>query len=132
MPLKVVFGGTFLKRGSIKMEKSKAQLVRQMYEMTDEPLIDLLLAYKEKLEPHFDINGVSCPLCQGDTIEITETAEGDSERVYFQMKCAACGCEFVLVEDLINACRRGIANAEEEIEYNKNKIDYFKKKLEGE
>lgn len=48
------------------------------------------------------------------------------------MHCIDCGCDFVLFEDTINACRRGIENAKKEIEYNKNKIEYFNKKLKGE
>ena len=114
------------------MEESKANAVRQFNERIDEPLIDLLLSDKGKIEACFDTNNVHCPICQGDTIEIVETAEGDSERVYFQMRCPACGCEFVLLEDLANACRRGIENAKNEIEYNKNKINYFERKLNGE
>ena len=70
-------------------------------------------------------------MCQSDTLKIIETAEGDSERVFFQVKCAACGCEFVLLEDLVNSCRRGIENAKAEIDYNKNKIKYFEDKLKG-
>lgn len=114
------------------MEESKANAVRQFNERIDEPLIDLLLSDNGKIEACFDTNNVHCPICQGDTIEIVETAEGDSERVYFQMKCCGCGCEFVLFEDLADACRRGIENAKNDIEYNKNKIEYFKRKLKGE
>jgi len=40
-----------------------------------------------------------------------------------------CGCEFVLFEDFVDACRRGIENAQNDIEYNKMKIEYFKEKL---
>lgn len=110
---------------------SKADEVRRFNERSDEPLIDLLLSDHEKMEGFINTGVIYCPLCQGDTIEITETAEGDSERIYFQMKCSACGCEFVILEDLTNSCRRGIENAKNEIEYNKNKIRYFEQKLEG-
>ena len=110
-------------------EQSKADEVRQMNEREDEPLINLILSGEQKIEANFDFENIHCPLCQGDEIHITETAEGDSERVYFQMKCPACGCEFVLIEDLADSCRRGIENAKTEIEYNKNKIEYFNKKL---
>ena len=71
------------------MEESKANAVRQFNERIDEPLIDLLLSDNGKIEACFDTNNVHCPICQGDTIEIVETAEGDSERVYFQMRCPA-------------------------------------------
>lgn len=111
---------------------SLAQEVLQFCEKQDVPLINLLLSGDEKIEAHFDVDTVHCPICQGDTIEIIETAESDSERVYFQMKCPVCECEFVMVEDLTNACLRGIENAKAEIEYNKNKIEYFNKKLRGE
>ncbi len=109
---------------------SSVDEVRRFCERQDEPLIDLLLSDKEKIEGHIDGN-IHCPLCQNDTLEITETAEGDSERVYFQIKCSVCGCEFIIVEDLVNACQRGIENAKNDIEYSKNKIEYFKTKLEG-
>lgn len=111
-------------------EKSKAEEVREFVEQGDESLIDVLLSGKEKDEPRLQAV-VYCPLCKGDTIKITETAEGDSERCFFQMKCLNCGCEFVLFEDDVEYCRRGIENAKNEIEYNKNKIDYFNKKLRG-
>lgn len=109
-------------------EKSKAEEVREFVEQRDEGLIDVLLSGKEKEEPRLKM-GVTCPLCQSDTIEITETAEGDSERCFFQMHCVDCGCDFVLFEDDVERCRRGIENAQNEIEYNKNKIEYFNKKL---
>lgn len=109
-------------------ETSKADEVRQLNEKQDEALIDLILSGKERNEAYLHGN-VYCPMCKSDSIQITETAEGDSERVYLQMKCLDCGCEFVLVEDLINACRRGIENAKAEIEYNKNKIKYFNRKM---
>lgn len=110
-------------------EKSKAEEVRQFVEQQDEGLIDLLLAAEEREEPRLKV-GVSCPLCQSDTLQIVETAEGDSERVFFQIHCLDCGCDFVLLEDDIERCRRGIENAEKEISYNKKKIEYFKKKLQ--
>lgn len=108
--------------------KSKADEVRQFVEQNDKNLVDLLLSGKDREEPRLNV-GVSCPLCNGETIEVVEFAEGDSERVFFQMKCCGCGCEFVLFEDDINSCRRGIENAENEIKYNQNKIEYFKKRL---
>jgi len=111
-------------------EKSKAEEIRQVVERQDENLVDLLLSGEEREEPRLNV-GVYCPLCQSETIEITESAEGDSERVFFQMKCLDCGCEFVLFEDDIEACRRGIENAQKEIKYNENKIKYFKKRLRG-
>lgn len=112
-------------------EQSQADEVRQFVERNDEDLVDLILSGEERDEPRLDV-GVFCPLCQGETFQILETSEGDSERVFFQMHCIDCGCDFVLFEDAINACRRGIENAKKEIEYNKNKIEYFKKKLKGE
>jgi hypothetical protein len=110
-------------------EISKAEEIRQVVERDDENLIDLLLTTEEREEPRLN-EVVYCPLCQNDTIQVTESAEGDSERVFFQMKCLACGCEFVLFEDDINACRRGIENAERDIKYAQNKIDYFKRRME--
>ena len=110
--------------------KSKADEVRQYIEQNDENLVDLMLATEENEEPHLN-TVVYCPLCKSDTLEVTETAEGDSERVFFQMKCAACQCEFVLFEDDINSCRRGIENANREIEYNRHKIEYFKRRLKN-
>lgn len=112
-------------------EISKAEEVRQFVDREDEGLVNLILSGEEHLNACFDIENLHCPMCQGDTLEITETAEGDSERVFFQVKCAACGCEFVLLEDLANSCRRGIENAKAEIDYNKNKIKYFEDKLKG-
>lgn len=111
-------------------EQSKADEIRQVVERNDEALLNLMLSTENKEEPRLDV-GVYCPLCKGDTIQIIESAEGDSERVFFQMKCLDCGCEFVLFEDDINACRRGIENAEKEIRYNQNKIKYFKNRLRG-
>lgn len=113
------------------MEKSLAEQTRQLVEKQDEGLIDLILSGEPRQDACFELKTVHCPICQGNTIQITETAEGDSERVFFQMKCLDCGCEFVLFEDFIDACRRGVLNAKNEIEYNKNKIDYFEKKLRG-
>jgi hypothetical protein len=112
-------------------EMSKANETRQFIEKQDEGLIDLILSGEPRQEPCFELKNIHCPLCQGDTIQITETAEGDSERVFFQMKCLDCGCEFVLFEDFIDACRRGIKNAKNDIEYSKNKIEYFESKLGG-
>lgn len=109
-------------------EKSKAEEIREVIERQDEGLVDLLLSGEERQEPRLS-EVVYCPLCKGDTIQVVESAEGDSERVFFQMKCLDCGCEFVLFEDDINACRRGIENAKAEIKYNENKIKYFEEKL---
>ena len=105
-------------------EINKADEIRQVEERNDEALVDLILSTEEREEPRLNV-GVYCPLCQSETLQIEESAEGDSERVFFQMKCLACGCEFVLFEDDINACRRGIENAERDIKYAQNKIDYF-------
>lgn len=102
--------------------------IRQYTERNDEALIDLILSGEERQEPRLDV-GVYCPLCQSETIQIVETSEGDSERCFFQMHCLDCGCDFVLFEDIIQACRRGIENAQKEIDYAENKIEYFKKKL---
>jgi len=102
--------------------------IRQYTERNDEALIDLILSGEERQEPRLDV-GVYCPLCQSETIQIVETSEGDSERCFFQMHCIDCGCDFVLFEDIIQACRRGIENAQKEIDYAENKIEYFKKKL---
>lgn len=102
--------------------------IRQYTERNDEALIDLILSGEERQEPRLDV-GVYCPLCQSETIKIVETSEGDSERCFFQMHCIDCGCDFVLFEDIIQACRRGIENAQKEIDYAENKIEYFKKKL---
>lgn len=107
-------------------EKSKACEVQQIIERQDEGLVDLLLSVEDREEPRLS-EVVYCPLCKGDTIQVIESAEGDSERVFFQMKCLDCGCEFVLFEDDISRCRRGIENAEKEIRYNQNKIKYFSK-----
>ncbi len=114
----------------MSVEMSKAEEVRQVVERSDEALVDLMLATEENETPRLN-QVVYCPLCQSDTLEVTETAEGDSERVFFQMKCAACHCEFVLFEDDINSCRRGIENAKRDIEYNQNKIKYFNRRLEN-
>lgn len=107
---------------------SDANEIRQYTERNDEALIDLILSGEERQEPRLDV-GVYCPLCQSETIQIVETSEGDSERCFFQMHCIDCGCDFVLFEDIIQACRRGIENAQKEIDYAENKIEYFKKKL---
>lgn len=107
---------------------SDANEIRQYTERNDEALIDLILSGEERQEPRLDV-GVYCPLCQSETIQIVETSEGDSERCFFQMHCIDCGCDFVLFEDIIQACRRGIENAQKEIDYAENKIKYFKKKL---
>ena len=112
------------------MEQSKADIIRQNEERNDEKLIDLILSTEEREEPRLNV-GVYCPLCQSETIQVIESAEGDSERAFFQMKCLDCGCEFVLFEDDIEACRRGIENAQKEIRYAENKIKYFKKRLRG-
>lgn len=111
-------------------EINKADEIRQVEERNDEALVDLILSTEEREEPRLNV-GVYCPLCQSDTIQIEESAEGDSERAFFLMKCIDCGCQFVLYEDDIDSCRRGIENAEREIRYNQNKIKYFKKRLRG-
>ena len=110
-------------------EQSRADEVRQLIEQSDEGLIDLILSGEPRLDPLLDLKQIFCPLCKSDTIQIIETSEGDGERVYFQIKCLECGCEFVLFEDFIDSVRRGIENAKREIEYNKNKINYFENKL---
>ena len=110
-------------------EQSKADFIRQFKERQDEGLIDLILSGEARVEPYLDIKQIYCPLCKSDTIQITETSEGDSERVFFQIKCLDCGCEFVLFEDLVSSIQRGIKNAVSEIEYNQNKIKYFKEKI---
>ena len=103
--------------------------IREYTERNDEALVDLILSTKEREEPRLNTT-VYCPLCKGETIQVIETTEGDSERCFFQMHCVDCGCDFVLYEDIIQACRRGIENAQSEIEYSENKIKYFKKKLQ--
>ncbi len=110
-------------------EQSNADYIRQFNERQDEGLIELILSGEARVEPYLDLKQIYCPLCKSDTIQITETSEGDSERVFFQIKCLDCGCEFVLFEDLVSSIQRGIKNAESEIEYNKNKIKYFKEKI---
>lgn len=110
-------------------EQSRADEVRQLIEKDDEGLINLILLGDPRIDPLFDLKQIFCPLCKSDTIQIIETSEGDGERVYFQIKCLECGCEFVLFENFIDSARRGIENAKREIEYNKNKINYFENKL---
>lgn len=111
-------------------EINKADEIRQVEERNDEALVDLILSTEEREEPRLKTS-VYCPLCQSETIQVEESAEGDSERAFFLMKCLDCGCQFVLYEDDIDSCRRGIENAEREIRYNQNKIKYFKKRLRG-
>lgn len=103
--------------------------IRQQVERADEALVDLLLSTPDHEEPRLQV-GVFCPYCVGETIQVVETSEGDSERVFFQMHCEDCGCDFILLEDNVDACKRGIENAKREIEYNQNKIKYFKTKLQ--
>lgn len=109
--------------------ESRVTEIRQQVERSDEALVDLLLSTPDREEPRLKV-GVVCPLCQSETIQIIEMSEGDSERVFFQMHCVDCGCDLVLFEDNVEACRRGIENAKREIEYNQNKIKYFKTKLQ--
>lgn len=106
---------------------SEAKEIQEYLERNDEALIDLIISGEDREEPRLNAE-VFCPLCQGNTIQVIETSEGDSERTFFQMRCLDCGCEFVLFEDLIAACRRGIENAKREIKYNEGKIEYFNKK----
>ena len=110
------------------MKESKANIVRKFIEKEDENLIDLKLEKEKGIEPFIDKN-LFCPKCKTDTLKIIETAEGESERVFIQIKCLNCGCEFVLLEDLATSCMRGIENSKARIRYEEKRQEYFKQKM---
>jgi len=62
---------------------SLANEVRQFVEKQDEGLIDVILAGADRKEPLFDLKQIYCPICKGETVQIIETSEGESERVFF-------------------------------------------------
>lgn len=72
-----------------------------------------------------------CPICQCDTLQVIEIAEGDAGRGVFKYVCMDCGTEFYLLEDKIASAFRNINNSIDEIENANNRIKYHNEILKG-
>lgn len=82
----------------------------------------------ERVEPNF-LN-CACPKCKSRNLEILEIHENEVEHAFCVFKCKDCGASFIMWEDYIDFCRRQIQNAENVIQKQNDKIDYFNRILQ--
>ena len=72
-----------------------------------------------------------CPKCLNDEIEFKQLNENYTGRAFYLLKCKHCGTEFILLEDKIDCCRRGIINCKRRIDYENKKIKTYEEMLEN-
>lgn len=72
-----------------------------------------------------------CPKCLSDSVEFVQLSENYTGRAFYLQKCKYCGTEFILLEDKINSCQRGIINCKQRIEYENKKIETLEKMMSG-
>lgn len=89
--------------------------------------LKLMLAETEDLDP--ELPQCVCPKCLSDSIEFKQLNENYTGRAFYLYKCKDCGKEFILLEDKIDSCRRGIINCNQRIEYEKKKIATYEEIL---
>jgi len=89
--------------------------------------LKLMLAETNDVDP--GLPHCVCPKCLADSIEFKELCENYTGRAFYLLKCKECGTEFILLEDKIESCRRGILNCNQRIDYEKKKIDLYEQML---
>jgi len=103
------------------------QVVTGVEKMDDE-LLSLLNTQLQEDYPIFNIDEIHCIRCISTNINILKKLEGDSGRYFCLCKCMECGEEFIVLERKTPYIKRCITNAEKDIRYLQNKIEYLKKK----
>lgn len=97
-------------------------------EKTDDDLLHLLNSQVQEEYPVLNADEVHCVRCISNNIQILDKIEGESERYFYLCKCLECGEEFIVLEKKKIYINRCITNAENDIRYLQNKIEYLKKK----
>lgn len=91
--------------------------------------LKLMLAETEDVDP--EPPQAVCPKCLNDEIEFKQLNENYTGRAFYLLKCKHCGTEFILLEDKIDCCRRGIINCKQRIDYENKKIKTYEEMLEN-
>ena len=89
--------------------------------------LKLMLAETEDVDP--ELPQCVCPKCLSDSIEFKQLNENYTGRAFYLQRCKDCGTEFILLEDKVNSCRRGIINCNQRIEYENKKINAYERML---
>lgn len=89
--------------------------------------LKLMLAEPQELDPQ--VPDAVCPKCLNDEIEFKQLNENYTGRAFYLLKCKNCGTEFILLEDQIDCCRRGIINCKQRIDYENKKIETYNNML---
>lgn len=97
-------------------------------EKTDDDLLPLINSQVAEEFPIFNVDEAHCIRCISTNITILEKLEGDTGRCFYLCKCTDCGEEFIALERKNLYIKRCITNAENDIRYLQNKIEYLKKK----
>lgn len=91
--------------------------------------LKLMIAEPQEVDPA--VPDVICPNCLSDGIEFKQLNENYTGRAFYLLKCRDCGLEFIVLEDKIDCCRRGIINCKQRIEYENKKIKTLEEMLQN-
>lgn len=102
-------------------------IVQAVEQSNGDDTLKLMMAETEEMDP--ELPQCVCPKCLSDGVSFTLLQEDYLGRAFYLYRCLDCGTEFILLEDHINSCRRGIINCKQRIEFEKKKIATFEKML---
>ena len=116
----------------MNIEIQTANDIVQLEAEQDDRLLSIL---NEEIQPNTAETNLPpqayCPICQCDTLQVIEIAEGDAGRGVFKYVCLDCGTEFYLLEDKGACAFRNINNSVDEIENLTRRINYHNEKIQG-
>ena len=116
----------------MNVEIQTANDIVQIEAEQDDRLLSILNEETQPTPPHENLPPQAyCPICQCDTLQVIEIAEGDAGRGVFKYVCLDCGTEFYLLEDKVACAFRNINNSVDEIENLTKKINYHSEKIKG-
>lgn len=104
------------------------RMIEKLRHTGDDIAASLGYLRREQIEPEF--LKCSCPKCCSKDLELIEIHENEIEHAFCVFKCLDCGSSFIVWEDYINFCRRAIQNAENEIEFQSEKVKFYNRLLQ--
>jgi len=102
-------------------------IVEAVEQAEGDETLKLMLAEPQEIDP--ELPQAVCPKCLSDSLDFKQLSENYTGRAFYLLKCKDCGTEFILLEDKINSCRRGIINCKQRIEYENKKIEAYNNML---
>lgn len=103
--------------------------VEAVEQSSGDEALHLMLAEPDELEP--SPPQAVCPKCLSDRLDFRQLDENYTGRAFYLLKCKDCGTEFILLENKIDSCRRGIINCRQRIEFENKKIKTFEEMLQN-